>query len=121
MGCTCEFPACGGGRDGANTELTPSSFSRSRRTDFKSFKGNDFTPLASYAASVENVRTALATKLAAQSRWNKPRDRPYLQAFPTPPSEYKVLVATDEEDGDFRREVEALGWVVINHVSLNKR
>ncbi len=90
---------------------------RSRRTDFKNFKGNDFTPLASYAASLATVRASLALKLKNQSRWNKPRDQPYLEHFAVPPSEYKVLVATDEGDDDFRREVEELGWVVINHVS----
>lgn len=106
----------------ASAELIPSPphTTHSRRTDFKAFKGNDFTPLASYAASVENVRAALTAKLATQSRWNKARDRPYLRQFAVPPSEYKVLVATDEGDQDFRREVEALGWVVINHVSLLK-
>ena len=124
MGCICESPAgCVGPKAGhrcqwvvRRADFVPRFFNHSRRTDFKNFKGLDFTSLASYAASVETVRDKLAFKLRSQSRWNKPRDRPYLQAFATPPSEYKVLVATDEEDEKFRREVEGLGWVVINHV-----
>lgn len=90
----------------------------SRRTDFKNFKGNDFTPLAAYAMSVDKVREKLTLKLKNQSRWNKARDRPYLEQFSVPPSEYKVLVATDEpRDSPFRHEIDRMGWVVINHVS----
>lgn len=90
--------------------------SRSRRGDFKDFHGNTFTPLSSYVAAVEDVRSRLQDRLDHPPSPAEREGRPPLERFAVPPSEYAVVATTDEQPGsDLFAELDKLGWHVVDH------
>ncbi|GAA6040228.1 hypothetical protein JCM8097_004194 [Rhodosporidiobolus ruineniae] len=90
-----------------------------RRGDFKNFHGNTFTPLSNYAASVSDIRRQLQDRLDNPRSKAEREGKPALKRFSTPPSEYAVLVTSDEEGGsEMWKEVEALGWKRLDHTAL---
>jgi hypothetical protein len=107
--------------------LLPRSLSQSvysphsRRKDFKDFKGYTFTPIEHYQEAIAEARIKLQALLDAPDDMDT-NGKPRLQRYSVPPSEYKVLVTTDERpESPFRQQMRKTDWVVIEHVRFLAR
>ncbi|KAM0791403.1 hypothetical protein ACM66B_005864 [Microbotryomycetes sp. NB124-2] len=97
-------------------QLPPFITMHIRRRDFHNFKGYTYAPLSHYEDALTDVRIKIQELLDLPEEHRDPDGKPRIAKFDVPVSEYKVVVATDEDPtSPFMQELTDLGWYTIDH------